>query len=381
MRRNPTHEPTGTLCPGSPLPRRGFLGAELAADSEAFVDGGLRIAAVLPDGMAAAAGLQAGDVVTAIAGAPVRDLGELAEALRRAVRSERVEIETLRHHALVRAIAAPCELDVEYGEVAVDGARLRTLTTRGDRGTIVLIGGIACETSESGPLAELARAWTRAGYATVRFDKRGVGDSEGGPCRASDFASELADARALIESVARPRIVFGHSIGGVIASRAVADALIVYGTPVRPWIECLLDSTRRQLSLRGASDDVIAERLAQITRLAETGDLNGRSARYHAQLAALDLAAPWRALNIPVLVLRGEHDWVVDAEDQAQLAALARGEVIDLPGLDHVLGAHADRDASLRDYGAGALDASAAAAAIGWLDRVLAAHDAPDRAR
>jgi hypothetical protein len=342
----------------------------------------VRIAGVLPHGMAEAAGLVSGDVVTAIAGAPVRDLCELGEALRRAVRSESVEIETRRHHARVRAIAAPRDLDVDYGEVAVAGARLRTLATRGDRGTIILIGGIACESVETGPLAELAHAWTRAGYATVRFDKRGVGDSEGGPCRAVDFASERADAHAVIDSVhARPRIVFGHSIGGVIAASARADALIVYGTPVRPWIDCLLDSTRRQLALRGAREDVIAERLAQITRLAETGDLNGRSAAYHAQLHALDLTAAWRAVTAPVLVLRGEHDWVVDAEDQAQLAALARGEVIDLPGLDHVLGAHVDREASLRDYGAGALDASAAAAAIGWLDRVLAAHDSPDPAR
>jgi hypothetical protein len=369
MRPNPTPEPSGTLRPSAPLPRRCFLGAELPADSDAFVDGGVQIAGVRPDGMAAAAGLVPGDIVTTIAGLPVRDLCELGEALRRGVRSESVAIETRRHHVAVVPIEVPREPGVEYGEIEVPGARLRTLATRGERATIVLVGGIACESVESGPLAELARAWTSAGYATVRFDKRGVGDSEGGPCRDVDFATELADARAVIESVARPRIVFGHSIGGVIAAQVAAEALIVYGTPVRPWIDCLLDSTRRQLALRGASEDAIAERLAAIAQLRETGELNGRSAAYHAQLSAVDLEAAWRAVRVPVLVLRGEHDWVVDAGDQARLAELARGELVDLPRLDHVLGAHADREASLRDYGAGALDASAAEAAIAWLNR------------
>lgn len=329
----------------------------------------MRIAGVLPGGMAAAAGLQTDDLVLSIAGAPVRDLGELAEALRRAVRRDSVAIETRRHHVRVAPIEAPREPGIAYGEIAVAGAWLRTLATPGDRGTIVLVGGIACESVETGPFAELAHAWTRAGYATVRFDKRGVGDSEGGPCCAVDFATELADARAVAQSVARPRVVFGHSIGGVIAAQLAADALVVYGTPVRPWLDCLLDSTRRQLALRGASEDAITERLAHIARLAETGDLNGRSAAYHAQLHALDLEAIWRAVRVPVLVLRGEHDWVVDGADQARLAELARGELGDLPGLDHVLGAHADRQASLRDYGAGAPDASAAMAALAWLER------------
>jgi len=240
----------------------------------------------------------------------------------------------------------------------------------------VLIGGIACESLEDGPLAALAGTWTRAGYDTQRVDKRGVGDSEGGPARGVDFATELADARAAVARAGErglPVVVFGHSIGGVIAAHLELEvaAIIVYGTPVRPWIDCLRDSARRQLALRGAGEGDIAHRLAEITRLAETGELNGRSAAYHRQLAALDLEAPWRTIDAPVLVLRGEHDWVVAAEDQARLAKLAHGELVELPGLDHVLGAHADREASLRDYGAGAIDVSPAQAALDWLDRIL----------
>jgi len=123
------------------------------------------------------------------------------------------------------------------------------------------------------------------------------------------------------------------------------------------------------MTMQGAPEAAIAQRLDDIARLATTGELNGRSAAYHRQLAALDLEAPWRAMRMPVLVLRGEHDWVVAAEDQARLAELAHGELVDLPGLDHVLGAHADREASLRDYGAGAPDDRVANAVIAWLER------------
>jgi pimeloyl-ACP methyl ester carboxylesterase len=123
------------------------------------------------------------------------------------------------------------------------------------------------------------------------------------------------------------------------------------------------------MTMRGATADDIARRLAEIARLATTGELNGRSAAYHRQLASLDLEAAWPTIGAPVLVLRGEHDWVVAAEDQARLAALAHGELVDLPALDHVLGAHADREASLRDYGAGAHDERVAEAMIAWLSR------------
>ena len=92
----------------------------------------------------------------------------------------------------------------------------------------MLIRGIACESIETGPFAALAHGWTRAGYDTLRFDKRGVGDSEGGPCRDIDFATELADARAVVAhapSALRCRVdPFGHSVGGIIATQLAAHA-------------------------------------------------------------------------------------------------------------------------------------------------------------
>jgi alpha-beta hydrolase superfamily lysophospholipase len=377
----------------SSLARRAFLGAELPADGEAFTAEGVRIAGVIEGGMAAPAGLVAGDLLVELAGHPVRSLAELAAALRAAGATLEVDLaivrDGVRRAARTAAIPTPLEAGAGYGELAVPGARLRTIHTRSaaPRAVVLVIQGIACESVDHGlapdaPLAGLVAGWTRAGVDVVRFDKRGVGDSEGGPCGATDFATELADARAALAHAAAvaavrgvPLVVFGHSVGGIVAALVASDApvagIMIYGAPVLPWIDCLVDSTRRQLALRSAPVEVVDARVAAIHALRDTGELNGRSAAYHAQLAAVDVAAAWRAVRVPVLVVRGEHDWVVRDDDQARVAELAAGAttIVDVAGLDHVLGWHPDRAASLADYGSGRFDPAIVTATVAWLDR------------
>ncbi len=387
----------------STLPRRAFLGAELPPDEEAFTPDGMRIAGITPGGMADRAGVQVGDVIVSIADAPVRNLCELASALRVAGALATARLMLRRGTAVIeesvpvtpQPVEAIDGAEASYGELAfgrgVEMVRLRTITTKvaRPRALVLVIQGIACEsvdhaTSPDAPLAGLVHGWAREQIESIRFDKRGVGDSEGGPCEATDFITELADARAalgLARSAAKtagiPLLVFGHSVGGIIASSIAGTApdiagVITYGTPVERWIACLVDSTRRQLELNGAPAEEIERRTQGVRELAKTGELNGRSAAYHAQLDQVDLEAAWKAVTAPVLVLRGEHDWVVRADDQARIAQLARGKtmVVDLPSLDHLFGSHADRAASLRDYGIGAFDPSIVSVTRRWIHRV-----------
>lgn len=393
----------------APLPRRVFLGAELPADHLAFTQAGMRIDGVTPGGMADRAGVRTGDTVVEIAGLPVRTLGELGAALRGAGEAESAEIRYTRGGELyvetVEAVRSPHEeiegAEVVYGTLAATGARLRTIVTRvrNPRAIVLVLPGIACESIDGidAPLPRLVHGWAHAGVEALRFDKRGVGDSEGGPCGELDFHTELADAAAALEVTrARaadrgvPLVLFGHSVGGIIAASLAGkhgggesdgggddsgDAIagvITFGAPASRWLECLLDTTRRQHQMRGSSPDEIERATSELSERAFSTGVNGRSAAYHMQLEAFDPAALWSSVRAPVLVVRGEYDWVVRDDDQARIASLVGGaaDILDLPGLDHVLGWHPDREASLRDYGAGRFDTSIVPATVEWIDRL-----------
>jgi hypothetical protein len=376
------------------LPRRAFLGAHLGPDAEAFSDAGMLVDDVIPGAMASDAGVGSGDRILRVAGAPVRSLCELGHALRVAgaatateIAYERGGVETA---AVVDVLACPTEhiegARVDYGCIESRGARLRTITTRPDgdaRGTVLIIQGIACDTVDFGPatdspLAQLVASWTQAGFATIRTDKPGIGDSTGGPCRDIDFESELDAHRAalgaLTDSDAGPPVyLFGHSIGGMVAAllaceRAV-DGIVVYGTSTMKWIDCIVATTRRQLEMRGASAAHIAKRLSTLREQARTEGLNGRSALFHTQLHTIDLEDAWQRAEVGrVLVARGRHDWVVSPEEQARIAELTpETTVIDIPGLDHVMGWHPDEAHSMSHYGAGRADATLGGRIVDWM--------------
>jgi pimeloyl-ACP methyl ester carboxylesterase len=212
----------------------------------------------------------------------------------------------------------------------------------------------------------------------MRVDKRGVGDSEGAPCASIDFATELADHRAaLAQLAADPRVdparivIFGHSVGGMIAPIIgdAARAIMVYGTSTARWIDCLVASRRRQLGLRGVTADEIDRAVRALAAELATSPPNGRSAAYHAQLAALDLEAAWARVGADVLVLRGLHDWVVGAEEQARIVEIvgARGCLADVAGADHLLTSHATIEDSLAAYGRGVFDRALVDLTVDWM--------------
>jgi len=148
----------------------------------------------------------------------------------------------------------------------------------------------------------------------------------------------------------------------------------VYGTSTMKWLDCIVATTRRQLEMRGADATEIASRVSTLREQARTEGLNGRSAEFHGQLHGIDLDAAWARARTPrVLVARGEHDWVVSPAEQKRVAQItskragAVADMIDLPGLDHVLGWHSSRDLSMSDYGAGSYHAALLQRTLEWM--------------
>src|SRR2546423_650829 len=93
------------------------------------------------------------------------------------------------------------------------GDRLRTFITKpknaaGKVPVIFFVGWLSCDsveyvTESDGFGALLRRLIDQSGYATIRMDKPGVGESTGTPCAKSDFQGELEGYRAAFESITK----------------------------------------------------------------------------------------------------------------------------------------------------------------------------------
>lgn len=152
--------------------------------------------------------------------------------------------------------------------------RLRLIVTHPDRSpsvagqfpTIFVVGWLSCDTVEAPPgtidgTQRMLQAIVRTpGFATVRLDKAGVGDSDG-DCSQTDFTSELDAYRRAFKHISNYRFVdhariflFGISNGGgfapLVAQGAPVKGYVVDGGWIKTWFEHMLEIERR-LALSG----------------------------------------------------------------------------------------------------------------------------------
>ena len=234
----------------------------------------------------------------------------------------------------------------EYGFVAVGGGtRLRTILSVPDRAqqkppAVMLLQGGGCGTIDSpmtpdiGPVA-LLRTIAAQGYATMRVEKSGLGDSEGPPCEAIGYTQELEGYQAAFAALKRdPRVdpnrvfLLGISLGGafapVVAARAPVRGIVAYGTIATP-----------------------------------PSPYAGRSARFFSEFAGVDVAAAWSAIDAPVLALHGQFDENTHQADHVRIAELVNakhpGQAMarELSGVDHCWTQHATMDESRGHCGVG----------------------------
>ncbi len=376
------------------LPRKPGLGAAIAPAE----GGGVRIEKVLPEGSAEAAGLKEGDVLASFDGRPVASTAEViraiashksGDALPAKVRRGEEEIDVE-----VRLKERPREAgdgyEVEYGSVESRGARLRTIVTKptsdGKKPALLVIQGLGAFSVDNpiGPLAPyrlIPAALTKAGCVTMRVEKPGVGDSEGGPCPDIDFETELDGYRQALKALkARPDVdpenvyLFGHSMGGImgplLAEEIPVRGVVAYGTALKPWHEYLLENTRRQMLLSGAPHSAadranrvlarfmhhfavekltptqVAEKHPDLAEYVSESYPDGihqfnRHYRFFQQLHDLDLSEHWEKVDAHVLAVWGGSDFVSSGEDHSAIADVinaahpGHGTYLALEGSDH----------------------------------------------
>jgi uncharacterized protein len=224
-------------------------------------------------------------------------------------------------------------------------------------GAVLLVSCFTCG-KDIATAVRLARGLSEAGYAVLRFDLTGLGDSEG------DFADvtlsrDVGDVRAavgaLLDAGLEPITVIGHSLGGVAGLLAAHDLPQVRAVAMLASPSAVEHARRRILG--GLEDEIASEGSAILT----AGGRDFRiGAAFGEDLGEHDVRHAVATLDRPLLVLHGTEDEIVEvAEGEALHAAAgepARLAIID--GADHIL---SDREHA----------AEAAGVIRDWLDDVL----------
>jgi pimeloyl-ACP methyl ester carboxylesterase len=223
--------------------------------------------------------------------------------------------------------------------------------------------------------------FANSGFVTMRVEKPGVGDSEGGPFAELDYITELDIYRQALKvlkshsSVDKDNVfIFGHSMGGafgpMIANEIPVKGIAVYGAAARTWDEYLLDILRYQGLLAGDSfenvDDTVRnvgrlfslalrerQPLADITKshpelkpyadgYLPGGMFNGKALIFWSQLGDINFAKYWAKCKAYVLSAHGASDYVTYDVDHKLIADVVnkvspgKGTFVRIPNSDHL---------------------------------------------
>jgi uncharacterized protein len=208
--------------------------------------------------------------------------------------------------------------------------------------------------------AQVATRLADAGFAVVRYDKRGVGQS-GGREESSTIRDFADDVRAVVEFLRRRKDVdpdrialVGHSEGGLVGLLAASEAgkrvaaLVLLATPGTPGGTLILEQQEHLLGRMTLPPGEVSNRM-DLQRRIQTAVLTGDgwenippAYRHQADtpwfksFLSFDPAQSVRRVSQPLLVVQGSLDRQVAPVHATRLADLARARKNN-PGVDVVL--------------------------------------------
>lgn len=215
--------------------------------------------------------------------------------------------------------------------------------------------------------AQIAGALAQQGFAVVRYDKRGVGQT-GGRSESATLQDYSEDVIAVTRWMAKQdfadkrRIAAaGHSEGGSVAMLAASRhggiaSLVLIATPGTSGAELILEQQRHLLAVLKTPEDEKQAKIAlqqkiQTAVMSEKGweglppELRKQAdSPWFRSFLLFDPAKVMPKVKQPVLVVQGALDTQVPPHHADKLEALARArkkkppvEAVRLPGLNHLL--------------------------------------------
>jgi pimeloyl-ACP methyl ester carboxylesterase len=369
------------------LPRKGMFGAQLLVltdemKSTAGVDAGVLIGSITPNTTASVGGLNQGDIVYSIDGRDVESPQEAVAAISGIQVGSRFEVKLVRNQErrslsltmLEKPRDKGANYEVIYDHVVSNGRRIRTMISKpakpGKHPVFFLIQGLGNFSLDNpigtGAYADILKPFVDEGWVTVRVDKPGQGDSEGGPTADEDFDAELDCYRQALKAIKKydfvdpDRIfIFGHSMGGcfgpIVASEEKVAGIAVYGTVLKTWTEYWLENVRRQQLLGGASYVQVHDNLQNISRfmhyllkerlnaeeiklrypdlqstvnqnVPDGKHMSTRTVEFWRQLDSKNFASYWERVDAHVLTMWGENEFISTREDHGMIAEIVNGK-------------------------------------------------------
>ena len=280
------------------------------------------------------------------------------------------------------------------------GNQLRTVVTKPKAASakvpaIFFVGWLSCDSVEypngetDGFGAIFWRLIEQSGYATIRMDKPGVGESQGN-CSHTDFLTELSGYQAAFDSIDKydfidtNRIfVVGLSNGGgtavLVPRQHKPRGYIAASSWGRTWYEHMLEMERLRLINAGKSAAEVGSQMKAFSQFYDLylnqglapGEIiakhpewkpfwydqpdgqYGRPAAFYQQLQGLNLGEAWENVDVPVLVLRGTGDTIMSESDSRTLADIVNRQhpgnarYVEIKGADHLLSVNDKLDDSV----------------------------------
>lgn len=215
---------------------------------------------------------------------------------------------------------------------------LRDWSGRATHNAVLIVHGLG---EHSGRYDALAKWFVSHGYAVRSYDQRGHGRTPGrrGALRHSDDL--LRDLTAVYENYAihsgRHPLLLGHSMGGLVALRAVLDGrvepsgLVLSSPALRSfeplWLRRLAAVLARVLPNLPLRNGLPVEALSHDTKVVEeyrtdplrTGWITPRLADFIFRAGASSITDAWR-LRVPSLLLAAGSDRLVDPSGSRDFA-------------------------------------------------------------